>query len=588
MIRFPRFFKDKPPAPKRPVLALPLQLIEPEELLQIHRTDIERLRIAWSETSTWERLFIPLLLRLAKVTQRLPYQAHGVFSDTDGLFRASVRSASFALDLMEESVQLERNIVSQELLQRRLKGAAAIASLCSFLHPLIDSIEITPVESAFRPFFKIDERHYVKHLSFNALAQPYYDWATRFLAEQPGTELTLSWKSQHLTRSPANDQMNLFLMTQVIPPAFLAWLSDAGHYPLMELMQCVSRSFLMANDSAVLRAKELAVFRACHLEREAIGKRIGERLAPAGWEDTLIRLIRARIAYDWEVNAKDSPLRLGADGLFLFWPDVAPILIDDLKRRGLAELTNDPDIWAGLLLGAGLTEPSRQKESVAFIAVTPNAKPRQAVKLSKTLFMGHVKVQSAKIPKRTFEVHVPLRQQAGLTRLTRSILKEANDGFTASAPETLTPKSPFEWCLNIPQNVDPGLTHALETILEELSLSDGKDVFIDEGLFLNEKRLTIPSSLDPTLSSDLFVKALHSAGLIYCTQKNEPAFFDHVTTESTIERGIILRSCVLGVKIKDSLYPYAKAFELLHRRKPQSALATEDTYQMALPLEKPE
>ena len=222
MIRFPRFFKDKPPAPKRPALALPLQLIEPEELLQIHRTDIERLRIAWSETSTWERLFIPLLLRLAKVTQRLPFQAHGVFSDTDGLFRASVRSASFALDLMEESVQLERNIMSQELLQRRLKGAAAIASLCSFLHPLIDSIEITPVQSAFRPFFEIDERHYVKHLSFNALAQPYYDWASHFLAEQPQTELTLSWKSRHLTRSPASDQMNLFLMTQVIPPAFLA------------------------------------------------------------------------------------------------------------------------------------------------------------------------------------------------------------------------------------------------------------------------------------------------------------------------------------------------------------------------------
>lgn len=139
--------------------------------------------------------------------------------------------------------------------------------------------------------------------------------------------------------------------------------------------------------SSVIKARDLGVYRTCLLERERLGKELGEILAPEGWQETLIRILRTRIFNDWEINAKDSPLRKGADGLFLFWPDVCPILIADMKKLGLVELPTDPDIWAGCLLSSGISTASQKGTATCMIAVTPNAKPREAIKLSDSYFL---------------------------------------------------------------------------------------------------------------------------------------------------------------------------------------------------------
>lgn len=87
--------------------------------------------------------------------------------------------------------------------------------------------------------------------------------------------------------------------------------------------------------------------------------KLGELLAPTGWEETHLRIIRARITRDWEINAKDSPLRKGGGGLFLFWSDVCPILLEDMKSFGLTDSPTDSQIWAGLLRSANFTWASR-------------------------------------------------------------------------------------------------------------------------------------------------------------------------------------------------------------------------------------
>lgn len=96
--------------------------------------------------------------------------------------------------------------------------------------------------------------------------------------------------------------------------------------------------------SSVITARNLRLFRACQLERERMGAKLGKLLAPTGWEETPLRIIRARITRDWEINAKDNPLRKGGDGLFLFWPNVCPILLKDMKSFGLTDLPTDSQI----------------------------------------------------------------------------------------------------------------------------------------------------------------------------------------------------------------------------------------------------
>lgn len=218
-------------------------------------------------------------------------------------------------------------------------------------------------------------------------------------------------------------------------PETLSWLADAGQLPLMELMKCLTIESDVGNaPSSVIKARNLGVYRACLLEREKIGGKLGEILAPDGWQETLIRIIRTRILNDWEINAKDSPLRKGADGLFLFWPDICPILIDDMKNFGLTDLPTDPDIWAGCLLNSGITVASKNYDATCWIAVTPNAKPREAIKLADEYFFTSGKIFQAKTMKRDFETKLSLDQSSALSQLTREILESSNQAFTQKLP----------------------------------------------------------------------------------------------------------------------------------------------------------
>ena len=225
--------------------------------------------------------------------------------------------------------------------------------------------------------------------------------------------------------------------------------------------------------SSVVKARDLGVYRACLLERERIGVKLGEILEPEGWQETLIRILRARIFNDWEINAKDSPLRKGADGLFLFWPDVCPILVEDIKNFGLTDLPTDPDIWVGCLLKSGITLPSKKGNSTCWIAVTPNAKPRAAVKLSDTYFFSSGLVLQAKTIKRDFETDLNSEQSMALSKLTREILEASDMSFTQKLPSEKSKGIELFWHFHFKNKetaIDPPLESVAETLTQTPSI----------------------------------------------------------------------------------------------------------------------
>lgn len=574
-----------------------LQPIEPDKLLAIHHKSVHRLKLSWSDATTWDRLMLPLIKQYAMVTQRLSYQSRGIFSQTDGLFLAGIQATAFAIDIMEESVHLERNIMSQTLLQSRLKGAAACATLLSFLHTLIYRMEIQPANTGYRPFFEIDEETFVRHTPFNPLATTYYQWAKEVIESAPGNLAPtpqLSWKAM-IDRSEGHSALNLFLAQSVLTNEMLTWLGEAGLFPLMELMQSLTQTHGTRSDSSLLRAKELGIYRASQLEREKLGAQLGETLAPLGWEETLIRLLRARIVYDWDVNSKDSPLRLGSDGLFLFWPDVCPILINDLAQRGLTELPNDPDLWAGLFLKEGITEPSHRNQAVLLIAVTPNAKPRQAIKLNHKLFATHEKILLTKIPKRSFEVtDLSFTQETALSELNRQMLETLDDAFRTDAPDELqaTPKRLYQF--QSKKKLSPDLQNALDTLFERLTTNPIliQKHLIDEGLLVTESLLTGIGDLSP----NLLIMQLHTEALIESTPKGEPRFVEHHPADGSTIRGVILKpahitSVFLNGKDRQE-HDFSKTFKALFHRDPKPMQIehehTTDNPQLSLNLESDE
>ena len=345
----------------------------------------------------------------------------------------------------------------------------------------------------------------------------------------------------------------------------MAWLGEAGPLPLIELMKCLTvDSDLEEALSSVIKARDLGVYRACQLEREHMGAKLGKVLAPQGWQTTLIRILRARILNDWEINAKDSPLRKGADGLFLFWPDICPIIIDDLKNFGLADLPTDPDIWAGCLLESGITIPSKKGLSSCWIAVTPNAKPREAIKLSDAHFFTSNKSLYAKTIKRNFETDLPQEQSSALSQLTRSILESADKAFTQYIPSgcTVQQQQNIIWYLIGIESSNP----TPSAIIKFLNSKPEKasELLIDEGLFISDN-LTF---LNVDLTFERLVTSLLSNNLIYENERSEPLWVTHTDIHGTLRRGVILKPDCLGARINSKDLSFKDVFAMVHGRKP--------------------
>ncbi len=536
-----------------------LQPIELESFFEENKCLIERLEIAYSDQASWEQKFLPCIKQLALVTGKLPYRPRGIFRGEGDLFRASLTAATYAIEIMESTVELEKNIMAQHLLQGRLKASAALAGLCSFLN-VFEKLHIAEVPPQHDDsFFHISEANHIKHVAFEPLAMPYVIWVKEKLLKNPNLRLKLNWDTQTQPLIDSKENLRLFLARHILCPETLAWLADAGPLPLFDLMKCLSGDYPIGDTpSSVVKARDLGVYRTCLLERERLGKELGEILAPDGWQETLIRVLRTRIFNDWEINAKDSPLRKGADGLFLFWPDVCPILIDDMKKLGLVELPTDPDIWAGCLLSSGISLPSQKGTATCMITVTPNAKPREAIKLSDAYFLTGGRVLYAKTVKRNFEVKLSVDQSTGLSQLTREVMQLSDKAFTEQLPEKTPSQPALIWRL-AKEIKQEELKAALQCFAEFMTSDENSicETLIDEGFFLSE---VLKRQMDIALSFERLVLALLTSNLIYQTERNEPLWVTHTDKNGVLQRGIILKPELFEAIHNHQVLTFEKAF----------------------------
>lgn len=458
--------------------------------------------------------------------------------------------------------------MAQHLLQGRHKAVAALAGMCAFLD--VFDRKITIKEKLSNPdssFFHLNEANHTSHLAYEPLAMPYTTWVKQKLSDDPLIDLKFHWNSSppcHTNRK----NLRLFYARHILMPETLSWLADAGQLPLMELMKCLTiESDVGSAPSSVIKARNLGVYRACLLERERIGCKLGEILAPDGWQETLIRILRARILNDWEINAKDSPLRKGADGLFLFWPDVCPILIDDMKNFGLTDLPTDPEIWAGCLLNSGITVASKNNDATCWIAVTPNAKPREAIKLSDEYFFTNGKILQAKSIKRDFETKLSLDQSSALSQLTREILESSNQAFTQKLPteSAHTPHQTLVWQLKGADDYK-GLNLPFSVIFDFINSHQEKipHLLIDEGIFLTESL----NFLNDNLTFERLVTSLLTANLIYQNDRDEPLWVSHTNPFGELVRGVILKPNSFEVQLNGKLLSFKEIFQKVHAREP--------------------
>lgn len=555
-----------------------LQPIEPAELLRSNRENIQSLKIAWSDEPTWKSQIEPCLIAYAKTVQRLPFAAQGLFADTDGLFRAGLDAARYSLMMMESYVQLHENILTQDRLQTRMRAAALLAGLTAFLYATVDHFTIE-VETHESGFFNLSQPK--APAAFSPLGLTYYDWIHQVMTKDAKTHVIIRWKNDLTERSIGKDLLNVFIARSVIPASVMAWLTEIGNLPALGLLNTIAGFTNTSSLSAITKARDLGVYRASLLERERLGQAFGQSFEHQGWQPTLIRILRHRMKVDWPINSKDSPLRMGADGLFLFWPDVLDCLLDDLKTFGLTDLPRDASLWAGMMMHQGITKPSKNGTATLMIAVTPNAKPREAIKLDPHYFLDKSQWENAKVTKRDFEVVVSPTIETGLSRLTREVLKLDMDP-QAIETEVKTKKPRVLWHM-VEMTLHPEIQAHLEALMEKLTVDTrfAKASMVDEGLLLSSQSI-------PTIDQgfDLLVMQLLLADVIYATEKHEPLWIEHIDANGQSVRAVVMKPSVFAIEFidEDVAEPldYEVLFETVHGRAPQNRWEAADVYQLTL------
>ena len=248
----------------------------------------------------------------------------------------------------------------------------------------------------------------------------------------------------------------------------------------------------------------------------------------------------------------------------MFWPDICPIIIDDLQNFGLTDLPTDPDIWAGCLLDSGITIPSKKGLSTCWIAVTPNAKPREAIKLSDAHFFTGNKSLYAKTIKRNLETDLPQDQSIALSQLTRDVLESTDKAFTQHIPSecTVAEQQTVIWHINGIESSNPSLSAITDFLNREPK--NASELLIDEGLFLSDN-LTF---LNVDLTFERLVTSLLSNNLIYENDRCEPLWVSHTDIHGERHRGVILKPDCLGARVDGNDLLFKDIFVMIHGKKP--------------------
>lgn len=555
-----------------------LQPCEFQTLIKDHAELVSQVKLAWSDEKTWKTVIEPTIHTLARFVGHLPCASQGLFADKDGLFRGSLEAGLYSLQMMESFVNLQSNILTQDLMQIRMRAAAFLAGLTAFLSTLIDNFEIR-IDATENRFFDLAGEK--QALVWSPFAIGYCDWIESVLTKNPQAQPIITWKESNLGRSIGMDFLTVYLARLVIPTSVLAWLTEVGSLPIIGLMNTMASVPSSSSLSVITKAKELGVYRASLLERERLGKVFGRSFELQGWQSTLIRILHHRVKEDWPINSKDSPLRMGADGLFLFWPDALPFLIEDLKTFGLTNLPIDASLWAGMMMHQGITQPSKNGTATVMIAVTPNAKPREAIKLDPHYFLDKSQWANLKVTKRDFEVTVTPTIETGLSRLTREVLG-LDQKPDAIDTDIKTKKPRVLWHM-VDATLHPQIQTILESLMEKLTVDPAfaKTSMVDEGLLLTHE--SVPET---GKEFELVVMQLLLADLIYATDKHEPLWIEHINVTGQSVRAVVMKPTIFAIEfIEDEVaipLDYDTLFATVHGREPQNRWEADNHYQLTL------
>lgn len=305
-----------------------------DELIASEAEFLQRFKYCYGcDAETFERDIVAPIRRYASYVNLLPATADNFFCSAGGLFRLGLEVAFYALQGTDAHIVSGRaTITVRKELEPRWRQATFLAGLCSELHRTLSHATVTDEQGNEWPAYLV----------------PLTVWLERRKARR----FFVRW----IANAADSRGLGLFALPHIVSPEAMQHLAEANHVVVPQMLASMTGIPLLHEQSILIELVKRAAALVIDRDLAASAHRYGRPILGAHIERYLLDAMRHLVATHpaWSPNTERSRVWLGAEGLFIVWPNAAAEIRKVLEDDELRGIPKAPETIVEILTAAGV------------------------------------------------------------------------------------------------------------------------------------------------------------------------------------------------------------------------------------------
>ena len=305
-----------------------------DELIASEAEFLQRFKYCYGcDAETFERDIVAPIRRYASYVNLLPATADNFFCSAGGLFRLGLEVAFYALQGTDAHIVSGRaTITVRKELEPRWRQATFLAGLCSELHRTLSHATVTDEQGNEWPAYLV----------------PLTVWLERRKARR----FFVRW----IANAADSRGLGLFALPHIVSPEAMQHLAEANHVVVPQMLASMTGIPLLHEQSNLIELVKRAAALVIDRDLVASAHRYGRPILGAHIERYLLDAMRHLVAAHpaWSPNTERSRVWLGAEGLFIVWPNAAAEIRKVLEDDELRGIPKAPETIVEILTAAGV------------------------------------------------------------------------------------------------------------------------------------------------------------------------------------------------------------------------------------------
>lgn len=332
-----------------------------DELIASEAEFLQRFKYCYGcDAETFERDIVAPIRRYASYVNLLPATADNFFCSAGGLFRLGLEVAFYALQGTDAHIVSGRaTITVRKELEPRWRQATFLAGLCSELHRTLSHATVTDEQGNEWPAYLV----------------PLTVWLERRKARR----FFVRW----IANAADSRGLGLFALPHIVSPEAMQHLAEANHVVVPQMLASMTGIPLLHEQSILIELVKRAAALVIDRDLATSAHRYGRPILGAHIERYLLDAMRHLVAAHpaWSPNTERSRVWLGAEGLFIVWPNAAAEIRKVLEDDELRGIPKAPETIVEILTAAGVLIAPPEGQACWSILPPGNSAALEAIRL---------------------------------------------------------------------------------------------------------------------------------------------------------------------------------------------------------------